>query len=275
VGGGFERYAKAEYENPTGSVKDRAAAAIVAGAWARGELGAGGVLVDASSGNTAVAYAALGQEFGFGVELYVPRNANPERLHRLRALGARVIPTDPLNGTDEAQRVARARAESDPSRCFYADQYNNMDNPGAHDRSTGPEIGQQSGGRVTVLVAGVGIGGTISGCAQFLRERRPDARIVGVQPARPVQGLEGLKHLPTALRPGPYEARLVDETVSVETEDAQAQQQDLQDREGLRVGISSGAAVWAALRVGRVRPGSVIVTLLPDRAPATREEDPR
>jgi len=264
AGGGFELWAKAEFENPSGSVKDRAAASIVDEAIRRGELSGGRTLIDASSGNTAVAYALLGARLGFPVRLYVPRNANPARLSRLRELGAVVVLTDPAEGTDESQRLAREEAVARPELYFYADQYNNPANPLAHYRGTGPEVWEQTRGRVTVFVAGVGTGGTISGASRFLKEKNPSVRVVGVEPAGPIHGLEGLKHLPTARRPSTYDARWVDETVRVETEDAQRAQADLRSLEGLVVGPSAGAAVFAALGLGRAHPGAVVVTLLPD-----------
>jgi S-sulfo-L-cysteine synthase (O-acetyl-L-serine-dependent) len=273
-GGSFELWAKAEYENPSGSVKDRAAASIVRDALRRGELGRGRTLLDASSGNTAVAYAALGARLGFPVRLYVPRNASPARLARLRELDAELVLTDPGEGTDLAQLLAKEAATAHPEVYFYADQYNNPANPLAHYEGTGPEIWEQTAGRVTVFVAGVGTGGTISGTARFLKERNPSIRVVGVEPTGPLHGLEGLKHLPTAKRPSTYDARFVDATERVETEEAQAMQATLRKVEGLSVGASAGAAVAAALRVGRDRPGAVIVTLLPDRGHGGPEEDP-
>jgi S-sulfo-L-cysteine synthase (O-acetyl-L-serine-dependent) len=264
AGGGFELWAKAEFLNPSGSVKDRAAESIVADALARGRLGAGEVLVDASSGNTAVAYARLASELGFEVELFVPRNANPERLDRLRRLGAALVLTDPAEGTDGAQREAHQRARTDPARYFYADQYNNAANPLAHYRSTGPEIWAQTSGRVSVFVAGVGTGGTISGVSRFLKERNPRVEVVGVEPSGPIHGLEGLKHLPTALRPSTYDASRVDSTERVETEEAQEYVTLLARQAHLSVGPSSGAAVAVALRLGRARPNAVVVTILPD-----------
>ena len=272
VGGGFELWAKAEFENPSGSVKDRAAASIVEEALRHGELPPGRALLDASSGNTAVAYATLGARLGFPVRLYVPRNANPARLARLRALGADLVLTDPGEGTDGAQRLARETARAHPEKYFYADQYNNPANPLAHYRGTGPEIWEQTHGRVTVLVAGVGTGGTISGTSRFLKEKNPSVRVIGVEPEGPMHGLEGLKHLPTALRPSTYDARCVDETRRLETEVAQRTQSDLRRVEGLVVGPSAGAAVAVALDVGRATPGAVIVTLLPDRG--TEEAPP-
>ncbi|MGI0154857.1 MAG: PLP-dependent cysteine synthase family protein [Thermoplasmata archaeon] len=262
--GGFELWAKAEFLNPSGSVKDRAALEIVRSALANGSLGASRVLLDASSGNTAVAYAMLGARLGFGVELFLPRNASPERVSRIRAYGASIVFTDPAEGTDGAQRQALRRARDEPSRYFYADQYNNPENPGAHYRHTGPEILQQTGARLTHLVAGVGTGGTISGRARYLKQERPEVRVVGVEPAGPVHGIEGLKHLPSALRPSTYDETLIDDTIRIETEVAQRMQRRLAVEEGLAVGVSSGAAVAAALGVGRSDPGAVIVTLLPD-----------
>ncbi|MGB6441849.1 MAG: cysteine synthase family protein, partial [Thermoplasmata archaeon] len=262
--GGFELWAKAEFLNPTGSVKDRAALEIVRSAISEGRIGPARVLLDASSGNTAVAYAMLGARLGFGVELCLPRNASAERLARILAYGATVVLTDPGDGSDGAQREARRRAAESPLRYFYPDQYNNGANPAAHYRHTGPEIWEQTRGRVTDFVAGVGTGGTVSGTGRYLKEQRTGIRVVGVEPSGPVHGLEGLKHLPSALRPSTYDARVVDATIRVETEDAQEMQRRLAAEEGLAVGVSSGAAVVAALEVGRTRPGAVVVTILPD-----------
>ncbi len=262
---GFELWAKAEFLNPTGSVKDRAAAGIVEAALASGALGGGRTLVDASSGNTAVAYAMLGARLGFPVELYVPSNANPERVARMRAYGARVVATDAAEGTDGALKVARARAAEEPQAFFLANQYHNRENPMAHYRSTGPEIWRQTEGRVTHFVAGVGTGGTISGVGRFLKERRPSLVVVGVEPSGPMHGLEGLKHLPTAERPSTYDERVVDRTERVETEEAAEMVARLARDEGLLVGRSAGAAVVAALRTGEGAPGAVVVTILPDR----------
>jgi cysteine synthase B len=263
-GGGFELAAKLEFLNPTGSVKDRAAAHIVRTALAAGTLGPERTLVDASSGNTAVAYAMLGARLGFPVELCLPRNAHPERVARILSFGASIVFTDPLEGTDGAQREARRRASADPGRYFYPDQYNNRANPEAHYRSTGPEIWRQSAGRVTHFVAGVGTGGTISGTGRFLKERQSTLEVIGVEPAGPVHGLEGLKHLPTALRPSTYEAEVVDRTIRVETEDAAAMQRRLLEEEQLHVGLSAAAAVLASVEVGRSAPGGYVVTIAPD-----------
>ena len=261
---GYELWAKVESRNPTGSVKDRAALAIVGDALARGELGAGRTLVDATSGNSGVAYAMLGARLGFPVLLFVPANANPERLRALRAFGAEVVLTDPAEGTDGAQEVARRRAGADPRRYYYADQYRNPANPGAHYAGTGPEVWRQSSGRLTHFVAGVGTGGTISGAGRFLKERNPAIRVVGVEPTGPLHGLEGLKHLPTAVVPRTYDPTVVDETVRVDTEEAIAMVERLGAHEGLRAGRSAGAAVVAAVRRGRQHPGSFVVAVLAD-----------
>jgi S-sulfo-L-cysteine synthase (O-acetyl-L-serine-dependent) len=264
AGGGFELFGKAEFRNPSGSVKDRAAVWIVREAYRQGRIGAGQTLLDASSGNTAVAYASLGARLGFPVLLFVPRHANPSRLERIRRLGARVVLTDPGEGTDGAQREARKLADREPDRYFYADQYNNPANPLAHYRTTGPEIWQQTLGRVSVLVAGVGTGGTISGTGRYLKERNPAVRVIAVEPSGPLHGLEGLKHLPTALRPSTYDEAVADATERVETEEAQHMVERVRRREGRTLGPSSGAALVASVRVGRSRPGSIVVTVLPD-----------
>jgi S-sulfo-L-cysteine synthase (O-acetyl-L-serine-dependent) len=272
-GGRFELLGKLEFLNPTGSVKDRAAAHIVERALTEGSLRGGRTLIDASSGNTAVSYALLGARLGFPVELCLPRNAHPERVARIQSYGARVVFTDPLDGTDGAQREARRRAAAEPDRYFFPDQYNNPANPEAHYLTTGPEIWRQSLGRVTHFVAGVGTGGTVSGAGRYLKERRPTLEVIGVEPSGPLHGLEGLKHLPTALRPSTYDARVVDRTIRVETEDADAMRQRLLAEESLSVGMSAAAAVWASVQVGRDSPGSVVVTILPDAGHGIREAD--
>ena len=258
-------WGKAEFLNPTGSVKDRAAFAIVGSALSTGELGRGQVLIDASSGNTGIAYAMLGARLGFGVAICLPRNASPERVQRLQAYGADVIFTDPSEGTDGAQREARRLAAAEPTRYYYPDQYNHPANPRAHFEGTGPEIWSQTDHRITHLIAGVGTGGTISGAGRFLKQVSPTVRIIGVEPSGPMHGLEGLKHLPTALRPGTYDDRWVDATVRVDTEDAQAMTRRLAREEGLFVGTSSGAATVAMLSVAATVKGSaLLVAILPD-----------
>ncbi len=273
-GGSFRLSVKLEAYNPSGSVKDRAARFIVGLAISEGILNARRTLIDASSGNTGVAYALLGEQLGFPVELCLPRNVHPERLARLRALGARVVLTDPLEGTDGAQREARRRAASGPGRYFYPDQYNNPGNPEAHYRTTGPEIWRQTAGGVTHFVAGVGTGGTVSGVGRFLKERRAPAVIVGVEPTGPLHGLEGLKHLPTARRPTTYDPTVIDRTIRVETEVAVAMQRQILAKEGLAIGTSAGAAIVAALEIGRKNPGAWVVTIAADAGHAAAPEEP-
>ena len=273
-GGSFELSVKLEFLNPSGSVKDRAAAQIVRTALTAGQLSGGKTLIDASSGNTAVAYSMLGYRLGFPVELCLPRNAHPERVQRIRFFGATIVFTDPLEGTDGAQREARRKAAAEPDRYFYPDQYNNPSNPEAHYLTTGPEIWRQADGRITHFVAGVGTGGTISGTGRFLKEQRADVQVIGVEPAGPFHGLEGLKHLPTAQLPSTYDARIVDRTVRVETEDAVNMRRRIAAEEGLTVGLSSAAAVLAALEFGRGTPGVQIVTIVADAGHGAPEGGP-
>ena len=273
-GGGFRLSVKLESFQPSGSVKDRAANHIVGQAIAEGKLGPGRTLIDASSGNTGVAYALLGERLGFAVELCLPRNVHPQRLARILGSGATVALTDPLEGTDGAQREARRRAESDPARYFYPDQYNHPGNPEAHYRSTGPEIWRQTAGGLTHFVAGVGTGGTISGAGRYLKERRPTLSVIAVEPAGPMHGLEGLKHLPTALRPGTYDPRVIDRTLRVETEDALAMRRHILEVEDLTVGVSAAAAVVASIEVGRSSADAWVVTIAPDAGHPSSSEDP-
>ncbi|MGD0719103.1 MAG: cysteine synthase family protein [Thermoplasmata archaeon] len=271
-GGGFTLWAKAEYLNPTGSVKDRAALSIVRNALQTGRLAMGRTLVDASSGNTAVAYAMLGARLGFPVRLCVPRNAHPERVRRMETFGAEIVFTDAMDGSDGAQREARRLSMENPEMYYYPDQYNNAANPEAHYATTGPEIWRQTAGTITHFVAGVGTGGTISGVARYLKERDPAIRIIGVEPTGPLHGIEGLKHIPTALRPSTYGEQWVDATMRIETEVAIEMQRRLGREEGISAGRSAGAAVAASLEVGARNPGAVVVTILPDGAePAPSE----
>jgi len=261
---GVEVYAKAEWYNPSGSVKDRAAREIILSAEQSGQLGAGITLLDATSGNMGIAYAALCAARGYAVELAIPANAGPERLAILRALGANLVLTDPMDGTDGAQLEAKRRFIESPHRYFYADQYNNPANWQAHYRATGIEVWEQTDGRVTHFVAGLGTSGTMMGTGRRLRELNPDVRLIAVQPDSPLHGLEGLKHMPTALRPGIYDASLADETLSVATEDAFGMAKRLAREEGLFVGVSAAAAVAAAARVASTLRKGVVVAILPD-----------
>ena len=261
---GVELYAKAEWFNPSGSVKDRPAREIILDAEQSGDLREGVRLLDATSGNMGIAYATLCAARGYQVELTIPANASPERIAILQTLGASLILTDPMDGTDGAQLEAKRRYAGNPGRYFYADQYNNPANWQAHYRTTGVEIWEQTGGRVTHFVAGLGTSGTMMGTGRRLREFNPDMNLISFQPGSPLHGLEGLKHMPTALRPGIYDEALADENLEIATEDAFAMARRLAREEGLFVGVSAAAAVVAAGRVAsRLREG-VVVTILPD-----------
>jgi len=257
-------YAKAEWFNPGGSVKDRPALNIIQTALARGELSPGRRLLDSTSGNMGIAYATFGAALGVPVTLAIPSNASPERLAILAALGAEIILTDPLEGSDGAILKARILAAENPGLYFYANQYDNPANWMAHYLTTGPEIHSQTGGQVTAFVAGLGTSGTLTGVGKYLRELYPSVRIVAAQPDAPFHGLEGLKHMPTAIKPGIYDPQFPDRTISVETERAYQLVRHLAREEGLFVGISSGAAVAAALTLASELEQGVVVTILPD-----------
>lgn len=263
---GIELYAKAEWKNPGGSVKDRAAARMIADGEASGALRPGKIILDATSGNTGIAYAMVGAARGYKVALCLPENASPERKAILRAFGVELVLTNPLEGTDGAIREARRLYAAHPDRYFYPDQYNNDSNWRAHFDTTGPEIVEQTGGRVTHFVAGLGTSGTFVGTSRYLREFNPDIRTISFQPDSPFHGLEGLKHMATAIVPGIYDPTLADEDLRVSTERAYELVRRLAREEGLLVGISSGAALAATLDVAsRIRRG-VIVTVFPDGA---------
>jgi S-sulfo-L-cysteine synthase (O-acetyl-L-serine-dependent) len=257
-------YTKAEWFNPGGSVKDRPALNIIRTALMEGKLGNGKRLLDSTSGNMGIAYATLGAALGIPVTLAVPANASPERIAILKALGAELVLTDPLDGSDGAILEARRMAASEPDRYYYANQYDNLANWQAHYLTTGPEITQQTLGLITHFVAGLGTSGTLVGTAHYLREYNPDIQIVAVMPASPFHGLEGLKHMPSALKPGIYDPVLVDRFLDVETEESYAMVQRLAREEGLFVGISSGAAAVAALRIAQELDQGVVVTVFPD-----------
>lgn len=236
---------KAEWMNPGGSVKDRPAREILRAGLSSGVL-PGRLLLDASSGNTAVAYAMLGAAVGIGVTVCVPANASSERRALLAAYGAEVIETDPLEGSDGAIHRARELVARQPERFWYADQYGHPANPLAHYRTTGPEIWRDTRGRITHFVAGIGTSGTLMGAGRYLRERCASVRLVAVQPAGPFHGLEGLKHLASAMVPAIYDPRGSDETVFVATERAEERVRRLARERGLFVGWSAGAALVAA-----------------------------
>jgi cysteine synthase B len=267
---GITLLAKAEWANPGGSVKDRAAASMVADARARGLLVPGKTLLDATSGNTGIAFAMLGAALGFPVHLAMPTNVSPERKRVLRAFGAKVDWTDPDKGSDGAIRRARELAGNEPARFCYMDQYSNDANWLAHYRTTAPEIWQQTAGQITHFVAGLGTSGTFMGTTRKLKEMNPAIQAVSFQPDSPFHGLEGLKHMGTSIVPAIYNPHLADRALEIETEAAYEMARRLAREEGLMVGISAAAAVVASVKIAREEAEAgrraVIVTVLPDGA---------
>ena len=259
---GVELYAKAEWKNPGGSVKDRPALRMLQEGIAAGRLTPGKAILDATSGNTGIAYAMIGVALGFQVVLCLPENVTPERKRILRAYGAELVFTDPLEGSDGAIRMAQRMKDAEPDRFFYADQYNNAFNWRSHYDTTGPEIIRQAGSRLTHFVAGLGTSGTFVGAGRRLREFKPDIVLASVQPDSPLHGLEGLKHMESALVPGIYDPSLADEDVRVGTEEAYEMTRRLAQDEGLLVGISSGANLVGALKIAR--HDSVVVVVFCD-----------
>jgi cysteine synthase B len=261
LGSGGRLYIKAEWLNPGGSVKDRAARAILRDGLCRGEL-PGKRLLDASSGNTGIAYAMLAAAAGIRVTICLPGNASPERRALLEIYGAEVILTDRMEGTDGAAERAQRLVAEFPDRYFYADQYSNPANPRAHRETTGPEIWAQTEGRITHFVAAMGTTGTMMGTGRFLKEKKPGVRLVGVQPDSPLHGLEGLKHLATTPHlPALYDSSVPDEVVEVPTETADRTARGLARDTGYLVGWSAGAAVAAALDIVRENPAACVVVI--------------
>jgi cysteine synthase B len=256
---GVEIHAKLESRNPGGSIKDRAAASMLLDGLRSGALRPGRTILDASSGNTGIAYAMLGAALGYPVRLCIPSNASPERRSLLDAYGASVVWTSPLEGSDGAILEARRLAASDPDRYFYPDQYSNPANWRAHYEGTGPEILEQTGRRITHFVAGLGTSGTFMGSGRRLRLEKPGVRLISVQPDTPLHGLEGLKHMESAIVPGIYDPALANEDVRVGTEESYEMTRRLAQEEGLLVGISSGANLAGALKVARERAVMVVV----------------
>lgn len=261
-------YAKAEWLNPGGSVKDRPALHIIQEAERDGRLSPGKTLLDATSGNTGIAYSWICARLGYPVLLAVPRSINPERRAILESYGARLILTDPLEGSDGAIREARRLAAERPELYFYADQYNNQANWRAHFDGTAREIIEQVDGEVTHFVAGLGTGGTFVGTGRRLREHNPKVRLISVEPDGPLHGLEGLKHMESSLVPGIYDPALADRKLSVSTEEARALARRLARENGLLVGPSGAANLAAALRaaegVAAEGAGGTVVTVFPD-----------
>ncbi len=259
-----EVYAKAEWYNPGGSVKDRPALNMIMEGERQGQLTPGKTILDATSGNTGIAYAMIGSVCGYEVTLCLPMNANEERKRLLRAFGANLVLTDPRLSSDGAILKARELYQQDPAKYFYPDQYNNPANWKAHYQSTGPEIWRQTHGRITHFVAGLGTSGTFMGTGRFLREVAPHVQLISMQPDSPFHGLEGMKHMESAIVPGIYDPALADRQVEVETEAAYAMVKRLAREEGLLVGISAAANLVAALRLAEELEEGVIVTIFCD-----------
>jgi cysteine synthase B len=259
-------YAKAEWYNPGGSVKDRAALYMIRDGERRGLLTKEKTIIDATSGNTGIAYAMIAAERGYKLKVALPSNASSERKQSLLAYGAELILTDPTESTDGAQRHVRKLVDAEPEKYFYPDQYNNDSNWTAHYETTAPEIWRQTGEQVTHFVSGLGTSGTFMGTTRRLRQFNPMIKCMSVQPDAPLHGLEGMKHMQTALVPGIYDPTLADECLEVSTEDAHQMVLRLAREEGLLVGVSSGANMVAALRVASGLKEGVVVTIFCDSA---------
>jgi cysteine synthase B len=262
---GVQVFAKAEHLNPGGSVKDRAALSMILDGERSGKLKPGMTILDATSGNTGIAYAMIGASRGYGVKVCLPKNASRQRKQILRSYGVETVETDPMLATDGAQLIAREIFAGNPEKYFYPDQYNNDANWVAHYETTANEIWEQTGGTVTHFVTGLGTSGTFVGVVRRLRELNPALKAIAVQPESPLHGLEGLKHMATAVTPGIFDETLVTQTLEVATEDALLMTRRLAREEGLLVGPSSGANVFAAQTVAALlREPAVIVTVLCD-----------
>ncbi len=258
-------YAKAEWFNPGGSVKDRPALRIIEEAERTGRLNRGKIIIDSTSGNTGIAYALIGASKGYKVTLVMPLNVSEERKRIVRAFGANMVFTDPLLGSDGAMLEAKRMVNAESSRYFYADQYNNPENWKAHFETTGVEIWNQTAGAVTHFVACLGTSGTLMGTGRRLKEYNADIQVTSVEPATPMHGLEGMKHMATSIVPGIYDDHFPDRKITVETEDAYEAVKKLAAEEGFFVGYSSGAALVASLKVASEIECGVVVTVFPDR----------
>ena len=262
---GVEILVKAEHLNPGGSVKDRPALSMILEGERSGRLRRGMTIVDATSGNTGIAYAMIGAARGYPVTVCLPKNASIQRKNILRAYGVEIIETDQMLSTDGAQRIARELHAAEPDKYFYPDQYNNDANWLSHYETTANEIWTQSERRVTHFLTGLGTSGTFTGVVRRLRELKPDLNAFAVQPESPLHGLEGLKHMATASKPGIYDETLVDGVIEVSTEDAVHMTRRLAREQGLLVGPSSGANVFAARKLAQsLSVEAVIVTILCD-----------
>ena len=262
-----EIYAKAEWFNPGGSVKDRAALAMIRDGERTGRLRPGKIILDATSGNTGIAYGMIGAALGYRVKLCLPASASPERKHILKAYGVELVITPGDEGSDGAIRRVREIHAAEPDKYFYPDQYSNPANPGAHYATTAPEIWEQTHGSITHFVAGLGTSGTFVGTTRRLKEFNSRIRCISFQPDSGFHGLEGLKHMATAIVPAIYDSSLADEDIPARTEDAQKMVKRLAREEGILAGVSGGAALWACLDVARRLPPdehAVIVTIFPD-----------
>jgi len=257
-------YAKAEWFNPGGSVKDRPALWMILDGINSGKLTRDKILMDSSSGNTAIAYAMLGAALGYKVELVTPMNINIERKKTLTAFGAKIIYSDPLEGSDGAIRLARKLKAENPDKYFMPDQYNNPANPQSHYETTAVEIWEQTQGRVTHFLAGLGTSGTFMGTSKRLKEFNPDIKTISIEPSEALHGLEGMKHMPTSIVPGIYDEHKADELVRVTTEDAYDTMKDLLKKEGIFVGHSGGAVAYAAIECAKTLEEGVVVTVFPD-----------
>jgi len=264
-------FAKLEWFNPGGSVKDRAGFRMIQAGIKSGKLNKNKIILDATSGNTGIAYAMIGARLGYRVQLVVPKNLNSERKLMLLAYGAELIYSEAKEGTDGAQRLCLDIYKKTPEKFFYPDQYNNNENWRAHFESTGPEIWKQTKGTLTHFVAGLGTSGTFMGTGRFLKKKKSSVQLIAAQPDSPMHGLEGWKHMKTAIRPGIYEEKLADEIIDVSTEEAYDMTRRLAKEEGLFAGVSTGAAMSVSLKLAEkirsAKMGSaplVIVTIFPD-----------
>ncbi|MBI4228201.1 MAG: PLP-dependent cysteine synthase family protein [Deltaproteobacteria bacterium] len=259
-----EIFAKAEWFNPGGSVKDRPALWMILEGIRSGKLTKDKIIMDSSSGNTAIAYAMLGAALGYRVELVTPENINVERKKTLEAFGSGIIYSSPLEGSDGAIKLAQKLKAENPDKYFMPDQYNNPLNAISHYESTGPEILQQTRGRITHFLSGIGTSGTLMGTGKRLKEYNPSIKIISVEPAEPLHGLEGLKHMATSIVPGIFDPSFPDERLYVPTEDSYRVMKELLKKEGIFVGHSGGAVIHATLEYAKRLDEGVLVAILPD-----------